>query len=89
MSEEEFIKQQMAKMDTNHDGKLSQDEYLAPTKDLFARMDTNHDGFLTVSEVMAARTERMAAMAKAREEAMRIREQQETQLAHQGTTAPK
>ncbi len=80
MSEEALIKQQIARVDANHDGKISLDEYLAPAKEAFANMDKNHDGFITVDEVMAARQERMAEMEKAREAAIRA---QEAGQAHQ------
>lgn len=37
-------------MDTNDDGKVSQDEFLAPLIEAFGRMDADHDGFLDEGE---------------------------------------
>lgn len=37
-------------MDTNKDGKISQDEHMAKCKNRFKAMDTNNDGFLTSDE---------------------------------------
>jgi hypothetical protein len=38
------------KMDTNKDGKISQDEHMAKCNKRFEAMDTNKDGFLTRDE---------------------------------------
>jgi hypothetical protein len=37
-------------MDTNHDGKVSEDEFLAPMREAFRSMDADHDGSLDDSE---------------------------------------
>jgi len=39
--------------DTNGDGALSQEEYLAGSKAMFDKLDTNHDGYLSKEEVEA------------------------------------
>ncbi|MHC6225045.1 HvfA family oxazolone/thioamide-modified RiPP metallophore [Pseudomonas sp. X10] len=42
-----------AKTDTNHDGKVSREEFLAVAKDRageFDKIDTNHDGFISEEE---------------------------------------
>lgn len=52
-----------AKMDTNNDGKVSKEEFLAARKKgkpgraekVFAKLDTNNDGFLTKEELAAGR----------------------------------
>ena len=41
----------MAKMDTNHDGMLTEAEMLAPMREKFTRMDANHDGKVTADEM--------------------------------------
>jgi hypothetical protein len=43
-------KEHFDKMDTNKDGKISQDEHMAKCNKRFEAMDTNHDGFLTRDE---------------------------------------
>jgi Ca2+-binding EF-hand superfamily protein len=40
-------------MDTNHDGRISEDEYAAATKKLFKTMDTNHDNKISAEELTA------------------------------------
>ena len=42
------------KADTNEDGKISRDEFLAHAEQRFAKMDTNGDGFVTAEEGKAA-----------------------------------
>jgi Ca2+-binding EF-hand superfamily protein len=37
-------------MDTNEDGKLSEDEIKGPLKDNFEKIDTDEDGFITEEE---------------------------------------
>jgi Ca2+-binding EF-hand superfamily protein len=41
-------------LDTNHDGKVSLEEFRAPQVALFNRIDTNHDGVVTPQEYQAA-----------------------------------
>ncbi|HVZ70000.1 MAG TPA: EF-hand domain-containing protein [Rhizomicrobium sp.] len=43
-----------ARLDTNHDGKLTLAEFKATEQNMFARLDANHDGFITKDEAMAA-----------------------------------
>ena len=43
-----------SKLDTNHDGKISVEEFRAPRVAAFNRADTNHDGVLTAQEQQAA-----------------------------------
>lgn len=49
------------RLDTNHDGMISRDEYRAEAAERFDRMDTNHDGFVDASE-RAAMRDRMGGM---------------------------
>ena len=42
-------------MDANHDGVVSQDEYIAAAKSRFAALDKNGDGFIDADEAKAAR----------------------------------
>ena len=42
-------------MDKDGDGKVSQDEFLAPLREAFGRMDADHDGFLDEGEDHPAR----------------------------------
>ena len=41
------------KIDTNHDGKISKDEWLAHSSAMFDKIDANHDGSLTKDEFKA------------------------------------
>jgi len=43
----------MKALDKDGDGRISQDEFLAPAKDHFARLDANHDGVLDSGELPA------------------------------------
>jgi Ca2+-binding EF-hand superfamily protein len=60
-----MTRHQMEKFDTNHDGKLSKEEFLAPGVKAFNDMDANHDGFLTPEKMIAFR-QKMAAEAETR-----------------------
>jgi Ca2+-binding EF-hand superfamily protein len=41
----------MARLDKNHDGKITLDEYRAPVLERFDGLDTNHDGVLEPAEI--------------------------------------
>ncbi len=43
------------RVDTNHDGALGHDEFLADARIQFDRMDRDHDGFITADELTAFR----------------------------------
>jgi Ca2+-binding EF-hand superfamily protein len=43
------------RLDTNHDGKVTRDEYRAEANARFDRLDTNHDGFIDQNEMAAMR----------------------------------
>ena len=44
----------LEKVDTNKDGKISLDEFLAQKKEHFTKVDVDADGFLTKEEMKAA-----------------------------------
>lgn len=46
----------MARIDTNGDGKISEQEWMAAAKRRFEAMDTNHDGVLDRQELRQARS---------------------------------
>lgn len=46
--------QEIAPVDSNHDGMLSQEEHEASTAVIFDQIDRDHDGFLTLDELKAA-----------------------------------
>jgi Ca2+-binding EF-hand superfamily protein len=46
---------QLAEMDADGDGQITQDEALAASKALFEKLDTNHDGVLDATEQDAMR----------------------------------
>ena len=50
----ESPQQLLQKLDTNHDGKVSMEEYRAPEIDKFNRADANHDGVVTPAEAAAS-----------------------------------
>jgi hypothetical protein len=50
------------RLDTNHDGMISIDEYRAGVAERFDRMDANHDGFLDQGEMTAMRERARGAM---------------------------
>ena len=43
----------LKRLDTDKDGKVSLEEFIAPMKAHFARMDANKDGFLDETELKA------------------------------------
>lgn len=54
----------LARMDKNHDGKVTLDEYRAPLLARFDAIDTNHDGVLSPAELQAAQAAARAAQRK-------------------------
>lgn len=48
------------KLDTNHDGKISSDEWKAASDARFKKMDANGDGFISHDEMRAAARKRTA-----------------------------
>ena len=50
----ESTDQVIARLDSNHDGKISAEEYRAPQAARFARIDTNHDGVVSPAELKAS-----------------------------------
>jgi Ca2+-binding EF-hand superfamily protein len=53
--EQRFASREVKHMDTNGDGVVSQDEYIAAAKARFAKLDKNGDGFIEADEVPAHR----------------------------------
>jgi len=53
--EQRFAAREVKHMDTNGDGVVSQDEYIAAAKARFAKLDKNGDGFIDADEVPAHR----------------------------------
>jgi Ca2+-binding EF-hand superfamily protein len=51
--EQRFAAREVKHMDTNGDGVVSQDEYIAAAKARFARFDKNSDGFIDADEMPA------------------------------------
>jgi hypothetical protein len=45
----------LERLDTNHDGMVSRDEYRTQVAERFDRLDANHDGFLDQAEMTAMR----------------------------------
>jgi Ca2+-binding EF-hand superfamily protein len=50
----ESPEQMIARLDSNHDGKVSADEFRAPELAKFNRIDANHDGVVSPDEIKAA-----------------------------------
>ena len=46
--------QMLQKLDANHDGKVTADEFRAPQLANFAKIDANHDGIVSPDEVRKA-----------------------------------
>ena len=53
--EQRFAAREVKHMDTNGDGVVSQDEYIAAAKSRFSRLDKNGDGFIDADEMPAHR----------------------------------
>ena len=53
--EQRFASREVKHMDSNGDGLVSQDEYIAAAKARFAKLDKNGDGFIDADEVPAHR----------------------------------
>jgi len=50
-------KELLPQADTDHDGRLTREEYLASPRPLMEQADTDHDGRLTQEEITAARSQ--------------------------------
>jgi hypothetical protein len=53
-SVEECVKARLDAIDTNNDGKISHDEYVAKSENRFKAMDTNNDGSVSSEEFKEA-----------------------------------
>ena len=58
---EQMIDRMFQDMDTNHDGRISESEWMAFHEKQFRRFDKNGDGFITRDEIRADIKERMGA----------------------------
>lgn len=58
---EQMIDRMFQDLDTNHDGRISESEWMAFYEKQFRLLDRNGDGFITRDEVRADMTERMRA----------------------------
>lgn len=72
---EQMIDMMFRDMDTNHDGRISESEWMAFQEKQFRNLDKNQDGFITKDEVRADMMQRM-------------RTQQQQQQQQQRTTRP-
>lgn len=66
----QIAERHVAALDTDKDGKISRQEYLARQSEAFSKADANGDGFLTTEE-MTAQREKRRTEAAARHEARR------------------
>ena len=57
-------KRYLRSLDTNHDGRISREEYLVGSKKRFAKADTNHDGVISPQEAKAAKARMLEKQAK-------------------------
>jgi Ca2+-binding EF-hand superfamily protein len=57
--------EKFAAMDTNHDGKVSPDEYTVGATMMFDKVDTNHDGQISAAEIDAAHSGKAKGMSTA------------------------
>jgi Ca2+-binding EF-hand superfamily protein len=57
-------KRYLRSLDTNHDGRISREEYLAGSKKRFAKADTNHDGVISPQEAKAAKARMLEKQAE-------------------------
>jgi hypothetical protein len=58
-----MAERQVARLDTDKDGKVSLQEYLARQSEAFSKADANGDGFVTQEEMVARHEKHHAAMA--------------------------
>lgn len=63
---------QIARFDTNKDGKVSRDEFMKPAQANFKRTDLNNDGFVTAAELTEFGKRQMAEFAKMRDQATKV-----------------
>lgn len=64
---EDAMAQWFARVDTNHDGGIDRQEFLADTHAQFARMDLDHDGFITADELWTFRQPHVQAPPRKKE----------------------
>jgi hypothetical protein len=77
----------LAKLDTDKDGKVSRQEFLARQSEVFSKADANSDGFVTQEE-MAAMHEKHHAEMSARRDARKGAHANRSQEAQQPAVAP-
>jgi Ca2+-binding EF-hand superfamily protein len=53
----------VARLDTDKDGKVSRQEFLARQSEMFSKVDANSDGFVTPAEMTAQHEKRHASRA--------------------------
>lgn len=70
----QFRQQMMDRVDTDHDGKISEAEWKAATDKRFARADANGDGFVSEDEMKAEHVARRAEFEARRAEMREKRE---------------
>lgn len=67
MDAKKMAEHHLAKLDTDKDGKVSRQEYLARQSEAFSKADANADGFVTPEEMAAQHEKHHAEMSAMRE----------------------